>query len=57
MVSDKIIVESKSVDEEKAHRWTSKGAEGYTIEECEKNEIGTRIVLHMKEDTEDEKYS
>ena len=57
MVSDKIIVESKSVDEEKAHRWNSKGAEGYTIEECEKNEIGTRIVLHMKEDTEDEKYS
>lgn len=57
MVSDEVIVESKSVDEEKAHRWTSKGAEGYTIEECEKNENGTKIILHIKEDTEDEKYS
>lgn len=57
MVSDKITVKSKSPDEEKAHCWTSEGIDGYSIEECEKSDIGTEIILHIKEDTEDEKYS
>ena len=57
MVSDKVTVESKSVDSEQAYRWESKGAEGYTIEPCEKTETGTTITLHIKEDSEDEKYS
>ena len=57
MVSDLVTVESKSVDSEKAYKWTSKGVEGYSIEECEKKDIGTKITLHIKEDTEDEKYS
>ena len=57
MVSDKVTEESKSVDGEEAHKWESKGAEGYTIEPCEKAENGTTITLHIKEDSEDEKYS
>ena len=57
MVADKITVTSKSVDSDQAYRWTSKGAEGYTIEPCEKESIGTEIVLHIKPDTDEEKYS
>ena len=58
MVSDEVIVESKSIDSEKAYRWKSKGVDGYTIEECEKEDIGTKVILHIKEDKEDdEKYS
>lgn len=57
MVSDKVTVESKSVDSEQAHKWESSGAEGYTIETCNKQEIGTTITLHIKEDNEEEKYS
>lgn len=57
MVSDLVTVESKSLDEEQAHIWKSKGVDGYTIEPCEKADIGTKITLHIKPDTEDEKYS
>ncbi len=57
MVSDKVTVESKSVDEAQAHKWESTGAEGYTIEPCDKQDVGTTILLHIKEDNEDEKYS
>lgn len=56
MVSDKVTVESRSIDCDKAYRWTSKGADGYTIEPCEKEDVGTKITLHIKEDTEDENY-
>ncbi len=57
MVSDKVTVESKSVDEAQAHKWESTGAEGYTIEPCDKQDVGTTITLHIKENNEDEKYS
>ncbi len=57
MVSDKVTVESKSVDEAQAYKWESTGAEGYTIEPCDKQDVGTTIILHIKEDNEDEKYS
>ena len=57
MVADKITVTSKSVDSDQAYRWTSKGADGYTIEPCEKESVGTEIVLHIKPDTDEEKYS
>ena len=50
-------MKTKSPDEEKAYSWTSEGVDGYTIEECEKEENGTEIILHIKEDTEEEKYS
>ena len=57
MVSDEVTVETKSMDSEKAYKWISKGVEGYSIEECEKSDIGTKITLHIKEDTDEEKYS
>lgn len=57
MVSDCVTVESKPYGAEKAYRWTSGGADGYTVEECEKDDFGTVVTLHIKEDTDDEKYS
>lgn len=57
MVSDEVIVESKSVNSNKGYRWVSKGAEGYSIEECDKENIGTKIILKIKQDQEDENYS
>ena len=57
MVADEITVISKSIDEEVAHRWNSKGLDGYTLEKCEKTNIGTDIILHIKGDTEDDNYS
>ena len=57
MVSDRIVVESKAFGADTAYRWTSEGADGYTIEPCEKETAGTEITLYLKEDTEEEKYS
>lgn len=57
MVADRIEVVSKAFGEGEAHRWTSTGVEGYTIEPCEKDEAGTIITLHIKEDTENDDYS
>ncbi len=57
MVSDLVKVESKTVDLDKAYCWSSKGADGYSIEECDKEDFGTTITLHIKEDTEEENYS
>ena len=57
MVSDHVRVESKAYGAEQAYCWESDGADGYTIRECEKADHGTEIILHIKEDTEEEKYS
>ena len=56
MVSDCIEVETKSVDSDKGYKWISTGAEGYSIEECDKKENGTKISLHIKPDTEEDNY-
>ena len=57
MVADKITVTSKSVDSEDAYVWESEGIDGYTITKGKKKKSGTEIVLHVKEDTEEENYS
>lgn len=57
MVADKVEVVSKAFGEDVAHKWTSSGADGYTIEECEKENAGTVITLYIKEDNENENYS
>jgi molecular chaperone HtpG len=57
MVADKITVRSKIYGEDVAHIWESTGADGYTIGECEKATFGTEIILYIKEDNEDTKYS
>ena len=56
MVAKKIEVESKKVGENVAYKWTSSGAEGYTIEEIEKKDVGTKITLYIKENQEEENY-
>ncbi len=56
MVSDKITVETKSYDDT-GYMWISSGADGYSIEKIDKEEIGTKITLHIKEDVEEFKYS
>lgn len=57
MVADRVEVVSKAFGDDKAHKWVSTGVEGYTIEECDKDDAGTVITLHIKEDTENEHYS
>lgn len=57
MVADLVTVRSKAYGSESAYEWQSEGVEGYTIDECGKAKAGTEIVLHIKEDTEEEKYS
>lgn len=57
MAADCVTVKSKAYGSEEAYVWTSKGADGYEIDACEKAEAGTEIVLHIKADTEDEHYS
>lgn len=56
MVADTVTVVSKAFGSDEAYKWESKGAEGYTIEPCEKASMGTDIILKIKENTEDEKY-
>lgn len=57
MVADKVEVISKAFGEDIAHKWVSTGADGYTIEECEKENAGSEITLYVKADTENEDYS
>lgn len=56
MVSDQVDVCTKAVGEDQAYCWSSEGADGYTIEACEKESHGTIITLHLKENTEDYQY-
>ncbi len=56
MVSDCVTVRSRAYGSDKAYEWQSRGAEGYTIEECQKDDRGTEIILQLKPDTEDEHY-
>ena len=56
MVSKLVTVESKKAGEDKAYRWISSGADGYTIEECEKDSCGTKIILDLKDNTDEENY-
>ena len=57
MVSDKVKVVSRAYGEDKAYVWTSNGSDGYEVKEGEKDGRGTDIVLHLREDTEEENYS
>lgn len=57
MVSDKVVVESKSYKDEKATIWESSGVDGYILSTSDKKDIGTVIRLYLKEDTEDYNYS
>ena len=56
MVSDQITVVTRKYGAESGFKWQSSGADGYSITECEKETVGTDIVMHIKPDTEDEQY-
>ncbi|GGE55471.1 chaperone protein HtpG [Pullulanibacillus camelliae] len=56
MVADRVTVITKALDSNEAYKWESQGADGYTIEPCEKDEVGTEILLKIKENTEDDSY-
>lgn len=57
MVADQVTVDSRAYGSDQAYRWQSSGAEGYTITPCDKETVGSVITLHIKPDTEEEKYS
>lgn len=57
MVADKIQVKTRVFGESTAHLWESEGADGYVVSECEKDSFGTEVILYIKEDTDEEKYS
>ena len=57
MVASTITVISRKYGEDKAWKWVSDGADGYTIEECTKDAPGTEIIMTLKADTEDDKFS
>ena len=56
MVSDKITVISKAYGSDTAYKWESEGADGYTVTECEKDSVGTDVIMHIKPDTDEEDY-
>ena len=56
MVSDLVTVESKKVGCDDSYSWTSKGTDGYEIKPCNMDNNGTKIILHIKENTDDENY-
>ena len=57
MVSDKVTVVTKAYGSDEAFCWESAGADGYTVTPCERDGIGTDVVMHLKSDTDDEHYS
>ena len=56
MVSDEVTVISRKFGETEGVRWNSKGADGYTVTACGRDRVGTDVIMHIKEDTEDEIY-
>ncbi len=57
MVADKVDVISRAYGQDKAYKWTSNGSSGYEIEESERSENGSTVILHLRDDGEEEKYS
>ena len=57
MVASTITVISQKYGEDKAWKWVSDGADGYTIEETTKASAGTEIIMTLKADTEEDNYS
>lgn len=49
MVASEVTVESKAYGSEQAYKWYSQGVDGYTITDCDKEDVGTKITLKIKE--------
>lgn len=56
MVSEKVTVITKALGSEEAYKWESYGADGYTITSCEKDTVGTDIIMKIKQSTDHEDY-
>ena len=56
MIADHVTVLTKVYGSEQGYKWESEGADGYTITPCEKAEVGSEVILHVKENAEDENY-
>lgn len=56
MVAETVTVISKAWGNDQGYKWESSGAEGYSIEPYDKEEVGTKVILKIKENTEDENY-
>jgi len=56
MVAAKVTVISRAYGEDKANKWVSSGADGYTIAACEKDTPGTDIVIEIKANADEEEY-
>jgi len=54
MVAKKVVVKSKSIDSEAANLWESDGHDGYIIKDCDKTDVGTEIILYLKDNNDDE---
>ena len=57
MVAEKVTVISRAYGSDEGYKWESSGADGYTVTPCEKDSVGTDVIMKVKEDTEEEKYS
>ena len=57
MVSDKVTVISRAYGSDQAWKWESSGSDGYTVEPCEKEGVGTDVIMHIKPDADEENYS
>ena len=53
MIADKVTVISRKYGEETGVMWESTGADGYTVTDCDKYAVGTDVIMHVKEDTEE----
>jgi molecular chaperone HtpG len=56
MVAKLVTVKTKAYGSDVAYQWESEGVDGYTIEPCDKESVGTEITLHLKDNSEDENY-
>ena len=56
MVADEVQVRTRALGDSKGYLWRSTGAEGYTIEDIEKEDVGTQITLKVKDNSEEENY-
>ena len=56
MVADKVTVISKAYGSDSAWKWESEGVDGYTIEPCQKDTVGTEVIMSIKADSDEEKY-
>ena len=57
MVAEKVTVISRKYGEETGCRWESSGTDGYTVADCEKDSVGTDVIMYLKPDGEEERYS